>query len=214
MKYYHFLKATAMSLLLVAGSFVNGYGQSEVTPTFGRFAVNSAFGNQVVGFPFQNLFSDFNFVLTDVGATFRLNKGTKHSFLLGLNLSFTQNNTLGNSTFLGADLAYRYTHPSGAFIGTGFELGTISQSYPRATYFYDQEQGVYQNGDDRFSAGYSGVVFRIGYDFKTRLNSPFSIYLVQKSIFQSPYLELEVFNVMPQNVLAVGVIYSFKKLKN
>lgn len=68
--------------------------------------VRLSFGNQVVGFPFQNLFTSFHPGLM-AGTEFGYNKSEKHRICQTLNLGFSFSRQIGNNVMLSSDFCYR-----------------------------------------------------------------------------------------------------------
>ena len=124
-------------LIFVAFPLISSGQEVVNTDEFGRFSINASFGNHSVGFPFQNQFSAFNPVLPDVGVSFRINKNTKHSLLLGLNTTFVNNEVVGNETKVGLNLNYRYTNQSGIFGKFGLDIGSISAKYSKQQFQFN-----------------------------------------------------------------------------
>ncbi|MEM6345883.1 MAG: hypothetical protein AAF927_18460 [Bacteroidota bacterium] len=168
-----------------------------------RLSLHLAIGNHSVGFPLQNQFKAFNPALSQLGITVRLNRSTKHSLLLGLSTSGIRNEVVGNSWLLGLELAYRYRHPSGVYTQLGLEMGALSQRSVREAYSFPFPSDDFQPEQLSLNTSYSGLAWQLGYQFDQRL----SVFLSQRFFIQSPYFSVAVFDILPQNVLAIGLSY-------
>ena len=200
-------------LIFVAFPLISSGQELTTNNDFGRFSINASLGNHSVGFPFQNQFSAFNPVLPDIGLAFRVNKNLKHRFLLGLNTTFVNNEVVGNEWKTGLNLNYRYTNESGFFGKVGLDIGSISTNYSRQQFEFNTETANYESINQRFNSSYSGYRLAIGYDFENRFNKRYSVFLAHQFYFQTPYFQVQVFEVLPQNIIQVGIEVQLNKFK-
>ena len=173
--------------------------------------VRLSFGNQVVGFPFQNLFTSFHPGLM-AGTEFGYNKSEKHRICQTLNLGFSFSRQIGNKVMLSSDFCYRYTHPSGAFAELSFGFGVLNQYHARETYKFNSSSGEYDRvGDPGKFGTMLGYGMGLGYDFSRKGGFPVSVFIKNTFFIQSPYFDLKDFPVMPQSTLQAGLTIKIRK---
>ena len=187
---------------------------SSTTQTFSRWSVQAGFGNQTVGFPFQNFAAGFNPAITDVGVDFRLNKNPRHAFSIGLANTCLFNEVTGNALIINLDIAYRYIHKRGPYAGIGLDIGNGILFHSANGYALDRETGTYSSTSNQFSTGYSGFQLSLGYDMEPQHGMGLSFFLRNKFGIHSPYFSADLFPILPINILAVGVSYRIKKRKS
>ncbi|MEO0896203.1 MAG: hypothetical protein AAFY71_07395 [Bacteroidota bacterium] len=178
--------------------------------SFGRFVVHAGLGNQTIGFPFQNLGQSFNPGLADLGIDWRINKGLKHQFLLGITSSYFVNEHTGNTFLLAGKFSYRWQFLENVHASLGLLMGNISQSYPRNTWVYHDATESYEKGNSSIQAGASGFELGVGYSLP---GGRYAIRLSKQFLFQSPYFPSKAFNVLPQNHTSLGLFIHLHPIK-
>ena len=84
---------------------VAGYSQAQSSlHQYSRFSLKTGLGNQVIGFPFQNLGVSFHPAIL-VGAEYKLNKSVKHTFAIASTSFFFENKTIGHGFSTSLDLS-------------------------------------------------------------------------------------------------------------
>lgn len=205
--------ALAIGLLFILFVPRVSYAQSPSSnsPSFSRWSIQGAIGNQTIGFPFENTFAAFNPALSDFGLHYRINKHPRHTLSVGIANSCLFNETTGNSFVVHLDLGYTYTHTSGVFGSLGLDIGSGFLFQAREGFTYNADAQVYEPKPNRFNAGYSGFQLTLGYDMGPRFNKPFSFFLRNKFGILSPYFPIELVPILPQNILELGFAFKFKK---
>ncbi|MEM7037790.1 MAG: hypothetical protein AAF570_12475 [Bacteroidota bacterium] len=211
------------NIALLAGCFLllfgsgAAYAQSPSTPDssahFSRWALQTAIGNQTVGFPMQNFGGALNPVFPVLGVDFRLNKNEKHALSIGLTNSWTFNRENGNQLNASLYFQYAFIHRSGVFGGLGIHLGNTVFFHRAEAFQYNAETQGYDTAENRFAAGSSGFLLSLGYDMRKASGHPFSLFLRNRFHFQSPYFSSDLFPVLPTNVLEIGFTYHIPKRK-
>ncbi|MEL7530840.1 MAG: hypothetical protein AAFN10_06015 [Bacteroidota bacterium] len=205
MKYPPFFIIT-LSMLL--GSISLQAQESVRAHSFGeRLSLNLGFANHSVGFPLQNQLKAFNPSISNLGIAARLNRSQQHQLLLSVQSSFLANEVIGNSFLLGLAISYRYTHPTGFYTQLGLELGTLSQQSVREAYSYPILNIDPQPEKLSMTSSYSGLGWQLGYRLSKTGWSRFSVFLSQRFLIQSPYFSISAFDILPQNLLAIGFSY-------
>lgn len=175
-----------------------------------RLALSLALGNHSVGFPLQNQLKAFHPAISNLGLECRLNRSRKHSLLLGARTSLIANEVVGNSLLLGLDLSYRYTHPSGIYTQLAIEMGALSQRSARDAFPYPSLSDGFEAETLSQSSSYSGLAWYLGYQLKGPRLQNFSLFLSQRFFIQTPYFAVAAFEIMPQNLLSIGLRYQIQ----
>ena len=202
----------ALPLLLFLLLPWRGHAQSAPhPPTFSRWSVQGGLVVTSAGFPFQNLASAAQPSLSDFGAEFRLNKHLSHVISIAIANTWLFNKTTGNAFIAHLDLGYRYIHRSGFYGGLGLDIGSSFLFQSRPAFAYDHGTGTYGDAVNRFSTGYSGFQLSLGYDLFPKQHKGFAFFLRHKFGILPAYFPTDLFPVLPQNHLVVGLSYRFKK---
>ncbi|MEL6845329.1 MAG: hypothetical protein AAFP02_19150 [Bacteroidota bacterium] len=207
MKYFSFI---SILLFLCCHSHFLQAQDSVEDHSFGeRLALRIAIGNHTVGFPLQNQLKAVNPAISNLGLSCRLNRNKKHSILLGLGSSFIANEVIGNSFLLGLDLSYRYTFSGGLYTQVGIEMGALSQRSVRAAYSFPGPDATVTPIAQTLGTSYSGLVGYIGYQFQQDSLQKLSVFVSQRFFIQAPYFAVQAFDILPQNLLSIGINYQF-----
>ena len=199
------------ALLLLLLPFFTQAGPKPDSTHYCKYPVRISFGSQVVGFPYQNLFSAFHPVFS-AGTEFRYNKNEKHRICQTLNIGYSFNEQIGNKLLLNSDFCYRYTHSSGVFADISMGLGLVDQYHPRKTYKYNSSTGEYDRVSDWGKFGIQlGYGMSLGYDLSRKTHYPVSLFVKNTFFIQSPYFDLKDFPVMPQSTVQIGVTIKIRK---
>lgn len=194
--------------LLLSSLFLRA---QEKNQNFYKFPLKVAIGNQIVGFPYQNLFQAINPSFS-LGTELGLNKNSKHHLFLAANLGFINNKVIGDMITLGVDFGYRYTHKKGLFIEGSLGMGLLSQFHPRPVYEQNETTGIYEKVTDNGTlASFIGFNTGIGYDFTKKTKYPFRLGLTHYFFIQTTYFDIENFSIMPQSTTSIVLTYKFKK---
>jgi hypothetical protein len=178
---------------------------------YSRLPVRILFGNQSVGFPYQNLSSAFRPAFA-IGTEFRYNKNPKHRLFQTAGISYSSSEEIGNKAILGTEFGYRFTHQTGLFADISLGLGIVSQSHPRAIYQYNSATGEYDSTKDKGTGGMALINgMSLGYDFSKKGKYPLSVFLKNSIFIQSPYFAVKSFTIMPHSFTQIGLSLKIKK---
>jgi len=204
------LKKYLLILLAVASAF--SLKAQDTNPiAYSKFPLKVSIGNQVVGFPFDNLFTASNPHFS-VGTERGLNKNQKHHLFVASSLGFFRNKVIGNTFMLDIDLGYRFTHKRGMYLETSLGLGNLIQFHPRKIYKQNIEDGTYKKMANKgFFASSIGLKLGIGYDFSKKSNLPIRLGIHHNAFIQTTYFDVDNFPIMPQSTTNISITYKFKK---
>ena len=178
---------------------------------FQKISLQLSFGNQCVGFPYQNLFSAFNPSFS-AGIEYRYNKNLKHSLIQTARFNFNGNQSIGNSFAFITEFRYRYTHKSAFFADASVGLGFLNQYHPREIYKLNTETGEYNKVKDKGKGGnVVGYGISVGYDFSKKTKYPVAVFIRNNFWIQTPYFETTMFPIIPQSITQIGLTYKFKR---
>ena len=202
------LKILCIVLVLVGAKDLRA--QTNGT-TYSKFPLKVAFGNQVVGFPFENVFSTFNPHIS-AGTERVINKNQKHGLLLSTNLGFIRNTVIGNIISLDFDFGYRYTSAKGLYLEADLGMGLITHFHPGDIYQQNASDGTYSKvKNSGRSSSLIGLKLGIGYDFSKRSKYPIAVGLIHNPFIQTSYFDVASFPIMPQSTTKILITYKFKK---
>lgn len=205
MKYFSFI--SILLFLCCHGAILQAQDSVEDHSFGERLALSLAIGNHSVGFPLQNQFKALNPAVSNLGLSCRLNRNKKHSIRLGLRSSYIANEVVGNSFLLGLDLSYRYTFSSGLYTQLGIEMGALSQRSVRNAYRFPSPDATFPPVNQSLGTSYSGLAGYLGYQFQQEGLQKLSVFVSQRFFIQAPYFAVQAFDILPQNLLSIGVNY-------
>ena len=203
----------SLLFLLVCPLITFAQDPSPTEPTYRRWSLQGAIGNHTIGYPFQNYAASFNPSLS-LETDFRLNKNPRHTFSIGLANTWLFNQPTGNTLIVQLGFAYRYTHRSGVFGKIGLDLGNSFFFHSGEAYAYNAETQSYSIASNSFATSYSGYQLSLGYDLDPKMDLPWAFFLRNRFGIQSPYFDADLFPILPQNFLELGIIYRFRKPQN
>ena len=204
-------KLILLAFLLITLPVITEARTNPDSTHYFKLPVRISLGSQVVGFPYENLFSSFNPTFS-IGTEFRYNKSEKHRIYQTLNLGFSSSPQIGYKLMLNSDFCYRYTHSSGVFADISIGLGLANQYHPRETYKYNEATGEYDHVKDRGVFGLMlGYGMSLGYDFSRKTRIPVSVFVKNTFFVQSPYFDLKDFQIMPQSTIQIGFTIKIRK---
>ena len=117
------------------------------------------------------------------------------------------------STKVGLNLNYRYTNQSGIFGKFGLDIGSISAKYSKQQFQFNTTTETYEPVNQRFNSSFSGYRLAIGYNFEKQFDKRYSVFLAHQFYFQTPYFPVQVFEVLPQNIIQIGVEVQLNKFR-
>ena len=200
----------ALAVLLSIPTFVEAKINSD-SIQFRKVYFQISYGNQCVGFPYQNLFNAFNPSIS-AGIEYRYNKNYKHSLIQTARFNFNGNQSIGNSFAFITEFRYRYTHKTAFFADASIGLGFLNQYHPRDIYKLNTETGEYDKVQDKGKGGnVVGYGISMGYDFSKRTKYPLAVFVRNNFWIQTPYFETTMFPIIPQSITQIGLTYKFKR---